>query len=347
MMGVKFRRFFAYVVVLLLVALLIISLNSNYSSKVFSRILYKPNYHSIEFQLNHTIFNSTNSKQELLRFRNIETLRNQYNQAQFVHGLNHCMKYRSVAGKIIFVTNLIDITKKASNQRLIFGRAPTRDELQVRLLEVINGLQKNLNHEQIKNVFILVEDHNTLELLRKINFENSSKLIIQNVQGTIGMTTQIELTTRCFKDEIVAIGNQDNVFGNGWDVLNWRYLKENRVMYALTRHSSVINKNCSFTREVANCEMEYIGSHDAYVFHVKEYIKEETFKVLQNKIFNVYGMENIMIATFKKVLKYKVTNPCSIIKIHHEHCIPIRNKRKRVPNKGNNYGLAPYTYTIY
>ena len=56
-----------------------------------------------------------------------------------------------------------------------------------------------------------------------------------------------------------------------------------------------------------------------------------------------YGMENLVIWYFRDMMHYKVTNPCKVLKVYHQHEVPIREKgRKRYNNNGKS-GTAGFT----
>lgn len=229
---------------------------------------------------------------------------------------------------IVLVTHIIEINDSKHSTYFLEHRPPIQKEIQAYFMNMYYIIQHNLNNPKLKAVVILCESESMAEKLHRIDFENSRKLSIQNINSVITMGKQMEYSSRCFRNEIVIVANQDIVLGDGWDRLNVNYMKTNKVMYALTRYPSL--RDCFATLKKSSCiHNRRMGSYDAFVWHVKEYLKEDIFieKLGVSKV-STKGMENVVVWIFKKVLNYEVANPCRILKIHHEHCIPIRDSER-------------------
>ncbi len=41
-------------------------------------------------------------------------------------------------------------------------------------------------------------------------------------------------------------------------------------------------------------------------------------------------MEHILVWMFRKKMGYTVLNPCLTLIVHHQHCVPLREKNRRV-----------------
>lgn len=253
--------------------------------------------------------------------------------------------------QIVLITNFILYFDKIHREKnLMYHKLPPTDkEIEARMFELVETLQHNLNHPNIKSIHVFVETMSAVNYLRSLVLANSHKMVIQYSAKQYTFKTLIVYSTQCFMDELVMIGQQDILFGQGWDLVSYKIMSENRLMYALSRKPAY-KSNCFYTLKASYCDREnlkdnaYIGAHDVFAFHVKKIFTPsiiEMFNFEQNK----FGAENLLIWLFKKKLGYKVTNPCLTLYIHHQHCIPIRSMsktRKRV-NNATTSGMAGYT----
>lgn len=212
-----------------------------------------------------------------------------------------------------------------------------------RNMEIINTLASNLKHPYIDEIHILVQDMEAGDYLRRMPLGNSRKIVIQVMNHAVEMKMQLEYAGRCLKDRIVAIAHQDNFFGDGWGNITSSVLTKRRLMYALTRHSS--HRPCKASKHSFNCDpgSTYVGSHDVFVFHVKDSFTPDMLKPLDNVTPNLNGMENVLIWMFEKKFKYTVLNPCPILIVHHQHCIAIRGKGRKRINTRETTGMVPFT----
>ena len=103
-------------------------------------------------------------------------------------------------------------------------------------------------------------------------------------------------------------------------------IRENKTMYALTRQ---VKKEEACGEKDKCVEIDYIGSHDAFLFHLTEPIPESALKDLEFTNSS-WGMENIVIWIFKTKLKYCVLNPCSVLEVFHLHCSNLQSHRESV-----------------
>ena len=90
-------------------------------------------------------------------------------------------------------------------------------------------------------------------------------------------------------------------------------------------------------------DLKYIGSHDAFLFHLKEPLPEEALKELEYKIWD-YGAENVLMGVFHKLLHYCILNPCKILEVYHLHCSAVRRSDGVRINTNSKFDmLAPFT----
>ena len=226
---------------------------------------------------------------------------------------------------------------------LINGLPPTDQEIKARMDEVFECLRRNLENQLVSHVHVLVMRKSTIRRLKMLDFKFIHKLVIHNNFASPSIKDNIDYATKYLKRKMVILLHQDNFLGPGWGKVNSRVLRENRLMYALTRHPV----NCSASYASAHCGegYPYIGSHDIFVFYVRGDITADKLAELDVPP-NSSGMENVLLWIFKERLGYKVLNPCKVLKVYHQHCIPVRdNWRKRINRNGLNGG-APFTYKL-
>ena len=249
----------------------------------------------------------------------------------------------NVSNEITVLTNFI-LHKNESNLFSSASSGVSKNKANARAMEVVNVLSKKLNHNDIAEIHVLVEDERTGDFVRRLGLNNTSKLTVRVIEDTVTMKAQLEYAGNFLLDRVIAISHQDSLFGKGWQRLRPDILKQNRIMYALTRHTNE-NSKCPTRNPPANCDpgYPYLGSHDVFLYHVKERFPNATLKLLDTITPNLNGMENLLIWMFREKLGYKVMNPCPILSVHHEHCVDIREKGRRRVNTKLTTGMAPFT----
>ena len=220
----------------------------------------------------------------------------------------------------------------------INGLPPTDQEIKARMAEVFECLRRNLENQFVSHVHVLVMRESTIRRLKMLDFKYIHKLVIHNNFASPSIKDNIDYATKYLNGKIVILLHQDNFLGPGWEKVNPSVLRENRLMYALTRHPA----NCSASYSSGHCGegYPYIGSHDIFVFYVRGDITADKLTELDVPP-NTYGMENVLLWILKERLAYKVLNPCKVLKVHHQHCIPLRdNWRKRIDRNGMSGGAS-------
>lgn len=220
--------------------------------------------------------------------------------------------------------------------------APTDQEIEARMAEVLNCLQRNLNHKMISFVHILVLREESINYIQSLDLENSEKLIIHKNDESPTMMHEVVYVTKYLQGKTVIISHQDNYIGEGWEKVNQQTLKTKRLMYAITRHPSPLK--CSATTTAAHCGegYPYMGSHDTFVFYVSTTLPRH--KLVEIDVTpNMSGIENVLIWIFKTRFNYKVINPCKVLIVYHSHCVSIREIGRERINVGAKNALVYFT----
>ena len=186
----------------------------------------------------------------------------------------------NVSNEITVLTNFI-LHKNESNLFSSVSSVVSKSKVNARTMEVVNVLSQNLNHDNIAEIHVLVEDERTGDFVRRLGLNNTSKLTVRVIEDTVTMKAQLEYAGNFLLDRVIAISHQDSLFGKGWQRLRPDILKQNRIMYALTRHTNE-NSKCPTRNPPANCDpgYPYLGSHDVFLYHVKERFPNATLKLL-------------------------------------------------------------------
>ena len=267
-----------------------------------------------------------------------------FNNATFV--MEGCSS-RENTDKFVLITGFIDL-KSNTYRRTLGNLADSSEEnnakIEARLMEVIDVLQSNLNHTLIDEIHILVRDRETAEYLHSLPLKRSEKLVLRVVNEDVGLKCQLIYAARCLPGQYVAITNQDNKVGKGWD-LPWRkVIGDSSTVYALTRHPA-LNSNCTKYSKHGTCDDGeiYFGSHDTFVVKAMKEWSESTFQELKGISPDLPGMENLFIWFFQTKMKYRVLNPCKLLFVHHHHCVPIRGTNRHRVNSGGRSAVIGFS----
>ena len=145
-----------------------------------------------------------------------------------------------------------------------------------RVSEELFVFQKNLHHPLIAKVHILAEQENLLMdflIKKKINLQ---KIVVHN-NWKVTMTDIFQYISKNLVNKTSIFANGDIYLGDGFDRVNTMLMRDERIMYALTRHHAP-ERNCS---EEFSCNKPYVGSHDAFMIYLKEPIPHAFLEELE------------------------------------------------------------------
>ena len=265
-----------------------------------------------------------------------------YNLATVV--VSGCKETKHATGKIELITSFIDFARNNAYMRTIEDLVNRPDVIEARQMEVLDVLQGNLLHPVIERVHMLVWEKDTAEYIRSLPLKNSEKLILRVTGKDVGLKEQLLYASECLSNRIIAISNQDNKIGKGWNNTEYhQVLRENNVMYALTRHSP-IETNCTWLNDIGTCDYSewQISTHDTFVLLAKKW-KAQVFNEISSITPDMLGMENLFMWFFQNKLKYRILNPCKRLYVHHHHCVPIRGANRPRVNNGDRSVFIDFT----
>ena len=215
---------------------------------------------------------------------------------------------------------------------------------QNRLDELIKVLNLKLADDRVAAVHLLYNHPFTLHFMHtSTEIKNKSKLVLHRVDRDPSYSDALQYTNDYLLNRAVIFLNQDIFLGPGFEMVNRTILCDNRVTYALTRYGGNKEKYC--TMPPVGCGMTgYIGSHDTYVYCLRKPLPLRNFAELNAKS-DEFGVENIWIWAFRQE-KFKVLNPCLVLKTYHVHCNGFHSK-KRTRINSRHSGAAGYTNKLY
>ena len=161
--------------------------------------------------------------------------------------MESCPSKRNIAN-FVLVTGFIDLRSKTYRKTLGDLAEETEEnnlKIDARHMEIVDVLQHNLNHKFIDEVHVLVRDRETAEYLHSLPLQRSEELFLRVANEEVGLTSQLLYAARCLTDHLVAITNQDNKIGKGWDFPWYEVIRDTRTIYALTRHSALTSRGGS------------------------------------------------------------------------------------------------------
>ena len=100
--------------------------------------------------------------------------------------------------------------------------------------ELVESIQNTLNHNYVGKLYIFYQDMKLIPYLEKQNLNNVHKLrFIPNMEDT--MTSLFRYANKHLCMQVVMVMNADVYPGEGFEKLDFKYLRRNKVAYFLSR----------------------------------------------------------------------------------------------------------------
>ncbi len=195
-----------------------------------------------------------------------------------------------------------------------------------RLADYKLSLKKNLAHPHVERIHLLTTNYTeTVERFKE--FMQNENILVAQVKSVDVARDPWGYISNNLVGTSVMYSNADVYLGRGFEQVDALKLKQNNIMYAVSRHLAPeyhrLCKKASKQFFLKDECAKYHNSHDIYLFHLHQPLPEEFFEKLQYNTVK-YGLEGRIIWLFSNVLKYCVLNPCSILKVFHYHCSHLR-----------------------
>ncbi|KAK6165499.1 hypothetical protein SNE40_022418 [Patella caerulea] len=215
-----------------------------------------------------------------------------------------------------------------------------REKMEERLAEYITCLDRTLSHRYVSNVHFLYDQPQIISYIQTHVTTNLKKLIFHKVNDSSLSSIAYEFVFSNLNGRLVMVNQADVYPGHGLDLISKDVVVSNKLMYALTRHGRM-EKKCDM-RGTTCTDKGYRGSHDTYIFVPQGKLLPAAWKALNHRS-STLGIDNVILWTFKNILKYKVMNPCKVITMFHYHCSGVRPTAaaKRINNNKNSGMSGP------
>ena len=195
---------------------------------------------------------------------------------------------------------------------VVYTTTSSETKLQSRQKEHATVLQRNLNHSLISSVHIITASRKEMEeYLRGLDLQNRHKVVVVESNQWYKMQEIFQYISDNLGDKDVIYANGDIYLGDGFEKVNVNVLRKKNIFYALSRQGK--QEEACKMKDYCGGDVQYIGSHDAFLFHLKKPIPE-ALKVLEYKIWD-FGAANILIGVFNQLLHYCALNPCTILEV--------------------------------
>ena len=224
----------------------------------------------------------------------------------------------------------------------MFRSASNESKLRLREQEHATVLQRNLNHPLISSIHVITADRDgTEEYFRGSDLQNRHKLVVVESKQWDTMRGVFQYISDNLTNKDVMYANGDIYLGNGFEKVDANVLSKRNILYALSRLGKQ-EETCKMP-DFCGGDYQYMGSHDVFLFHLKEALSEQVLKELEFMIWDC-GTENVIIGVFQKLLHYCTLNPCTILESYHLHCSKVHySNRTRVNTNSRFNGLSPFT----
>ena len=225
---------------------------------------------------------------------------------------------------------------------VMFRSTSNESKLRLREQEHATVLQRNLNHPLVSRIHVIAASRDGMEeYLRELNLQNRHKLVVVESKQWDTVRGIFQYISDNLTNKDVMYANGDIYLGNGFEKVDANVLSKRNILYALSRHGKQ-EETCKMP-DYCGGDYQYLGSHDFFLFHLKEALPEEALKVLECKIWN-YGVENVLIGVFQKLLHYCTLNPCKILEGYHLHCSGVHHGNSIRVNVNTPFnGVSPFT----
>lgn len=103
-----------------------------------------------------------------------------------------------------------------------------------RMQEIMHSIENTLSHPFVRNVYVFYQDDKLIPYMKKQDLKYSQNIVfVPNSNDT--MSTLFKYANKYLYSQVVMIMNADTYPGEGFDMLDFDYITNNRVMYSLSR----------------------------------------------------------------------------------------------------------------
>lgn len=205
-----------------------------------------------------------------------------------------------------------------------------------RMKDFTESLDYTLQHQCVNEVHLVYDQDGMPEYINSV-LGKQPKLNFDKVPNAYSLLSLFDIAHKKYTDKLVMITNGDIYPADGFEKLDYDHMKANRAFYVPSRQSRR-ERRCLGTG--LTCDPKtYVGSHDSYIFIPDRKELPPKMKEYLSLKCDDWGLENIVITLYREFLKYRVTNPCFILHLYHNHCSELRHN-DRIRRKNVKAGKA-------
>ena len=167
------------------------------------------------------------------------------------------------------------VTPLSINLVIVLYRSTSNGtKLKLREQEHAIVLRRNLNHSLVNSVHIITDDKGAMEeYLRGLDLPNRHKIVVVESEQWNMMRGIFEYISNNLLDKDAMYANGDIYLGSGFEKVDADVLSSRKIFYALSRHGQQ-EETCKMN-DYCGGDHQYLGSHDVFLFHLKEPIPEK------------------------------------------------------------------------
>ena len=228
---------------------------------------------------------------------------------------------------------------------VLFRNISNDTKVLFRQQEQATVLQRNLNHPLISSIHVMTADKEDMEeYLRGLELPNRHKIVVVESKQWDMVRGIFQYISDNLVGKDAMYANGDIYLGKGFEKVDANVLSSRNILYSLTRLGKQ-EESCKM-KDYCGGDLDYVGSHDVFLFHLKEPLPEEALKVLEYEIWS-YGTENVLMGVFKRLLYYCILNPCKILETYHLHCSELRHTDAKRVNWDSPFNtISPITKNL-
>ena len=224
-----------------------------------------------------------------------------------------------------------------SGIHLIVSYYNNSDYSKERHQEIADVLNRNIQNQLIDYLHLIVEgEFNPALVFSPVSSMFLKKLVVRKVDSQPTYQYFFDYANLALARGTVAIiSNSDILFDSSLGCLRQVNAISNPIVYFGTKRLVL-----GLSRQPSKCHpteynecRQYRGSHDAFIFApplIGSFINQVDF------VQNMLGAENRVLYLLRK-MSYRLSNPCSVVKITHAHCTPNSRKVSRLASRGSRF----------
>ena len=213
-----------------------------------------------------------------------------------------------------------------------------------RIAEYRECINFNLMHANVCAVYLLstCSPAESVEYVTNLGLNNTRKLTILPLDvQTVRYKDAFSFISTHLLNRTAMFINADTFLGDGFQLIDPGYMRENRVFYALTRTWF----RCKVAGARVHCGTPYVKSHDGWLFVPTEPFSQDNLDFIDFTT-NDNGAESALMWVLKFRLNFNLLNPCKQVKLLHNHCSGVRPNGRRRIDKGQSKKWGRFTHGV-